>query len=113
MTLGWRRLAMPILVVGILLFLVAILVGGNVLFGVADILIGVAIGMFAALGAPAAARSPDLYVIGLGIASVGAILDGLVTLADEPKAAGVMTIVVVVGVGLALLGYILPVLPRR
>ncbi len=113
MARGWRNLALPILIVGILLFFVALLGGGNVVFGIADILIGVAIGMYAAQGAPPATRSPDLYIIGLGIASGAAVLDGVFTLADRTDIAGALTIGVLIGAALALLGYILPVLPRR
>ena len=102
---GGRQLATPIFVVGVVLFLVAILGGGNVVFGLADILIGVAIGLYAAQGAPPGARSPQLYVGGLAVAAVAAILDGLLTLADQTGIAGALTFVVVAGALTALLAY--------
>ena len=98
----WPSLATPIFAIGVVLFLVAILGAGNVVFGVADVLIGVAIGMYAAQGAPTGARSPQLYVIGLAIACVAAILDGLLTLADETAITGALTLVVLAGAVIAL-----------
>jgi hypothetical protein len=97
---------MPILVLGILLFFVAILVGENVVYGIADILIGVAIGMYAAQGAPPGARSPSLYVGGLAVASVAAILDGLLTMANQTGGVTtVLTLVVVAGAVVSLVGW--------
>ena len=96
---------MPILVLGIVLFFVAIFGGGNVVFGIADILIGVAIGLYAAQGAPAGARSPSLYVGGLTVASVAAILDGVLTLAGETEVGGVLALVVVAGAVVSLVGW--------
>ena len=96
---------MPILIVGILLFFVALLGGGNVVFGIADILIGVAIGMYAAQGAPPGARSASLYVGGLAVASVAAIVDGVLTLAGETDLGGALALVVVAGAVVSLVGW--------
>lgn len=101
----WRSLATPIFAVGIVLFLIAILGAGNVAFGLADLLIGAAIGMYAAQGAPSGARSPQLYVTGLAVAGAAAILDGLLTLADQTAITGALTFVVVAGAVIALVGY--------
>ena len=100
----WRNLATPLFLVGVVLFLVAILGGGNVVFGIADILIGAAIGMYAAKGAPPGARSPQLFVAGLALASAAAILDGVLTLAGESTIAGALTWVVVGGAVIAFIG---------
>jgi hypothetical protein len=104
---------MPICVAGFVLFAIAVAGGGNVVFGVADILIGVGVGMYARQGAPPAASSPDVYVIGLVIASVAAILDGVLTLADQTDVAGALTYVVIGGVLISVLGYAAPLVPRR
>lgn len=104
---------MPIFVAGIALFFVAAFGGGHIVFGIADILIGVAIGMYARQGAPPAARSPNVYVWGLVIASVAAILDGVLTLADQTEVAGALTYVVVAGAVISLLGYAAPLAPPR
>jgi hypothetical protein len=109
---GRRDPAFAIFIAGIVLFLVAIAGGGNVVFGIADILIGVAIGMYARQGAPPAARSPNVYVLGLVIASVAAILDGVLTLADQTDVAGALTYVVLGGAAISLLGYSV-LAPRR
>lgn len=102
---NWRNLATPLFAVGIVLFLVAILGGGNVVFGFADLLIGAAIGIYAAQGPPPGARSTQLYVAGLAVASAAAILDGLLTLADQTGAiTDALTFVVVAGAILALVG---------
>lgn len=101
---NWRNLATPIFVAGLVLFVVAILGGGNAVFGLADLLIGAAIGLYAAQGAPPGARSPQVFVIGLAIASVAAILDGLLTLADQTAITGALTFVVVGGAVIALVG---------
>lgn len=100
----WRTLATPLFVAGIVLFLVAILGGGNVVFGLADLLIGAAIGIYAAQGAPPGAHYPQLFVIGLAVAAVAAILDGLLTLADQTAITGALTFIVVAGAGIALVG---------
>lgn len=102
---SWQKLATPIFAIGVVLFIIAVLGGGNVAYGVADILIGAAIGIYAAQGAPPSARSPQLYVIGLAIASVAAILDGVLTLADQSGITGALTIVVVVGAVVALVAH--------
>jgi hypothetical protein len=104
---------MPICVAGFGLVVVAALGGGNVVFGLADILIGIGVGMYARQGAPPAARSPEVYVIGLVIASVAAILDGVLTLADQTQVAGAITYVVIGGVLISVLGYAAPLVPRR
>jgi hypothetical protein len=109
---GRRDPALPIFAAGIVLFFVAAFGGGNVVFGIADILIGVAIGLYARQGAPPGARSPSVYVLGLAIAAVAAILDGLLTLADQTDVAGALTYVVVGGALISLLGYAAPMAPR-
>jgi hypothetical protein len=110
---GRRDPAFVIFVAGIVLFLVAIAGGGNVVYGIADIFIGVAIGLYARQGAPPAARSPNVYVLGLVIASVAAILDGVLTLADQTDVAGALTYVVLGGAAISLLGYSAPLASRR
>jgi hypothetical protein len=104
---------MPICIAGFGLFVVAAFGGGNVVFGIADILIGIGVGMYARQGAPPVARSPEVYVIGLVIASVAAILDGVLTLADQTQIAGALTYVVIGGVLISVLGYAAPLVPRR
>ena len=113
MASGRRDPVFAIFVAGIVLFFVAAFGGGNVVFGIADILIGVAIGLYARQGAPPGARSPNVYVLGLVIASVAAILDGVLTLADQTDVAGALTYVVLAGAGISLLGYSVPLTPRR
>ncbi len=105
MTRSRRDLPLPLFVVGIVLFGVALVTGAAVVYGVADILIGASIGLFAAQGAPPLARNAQLYLIGLVMAATGAILDGIFTLADQGTIAGVLTWVVVAGAIVALVGY--------
>jgi hypothetical protein len=104
-TSGRRDLTLPLFIAGIALFVVALVTGATVAYGVADILIGVAIGLYAAQGAPPHARNAQVYLIGLVMAASGAILDGIFTLASQGTIAGVLTWVVVAGAILALVGY--------
>ena len=105
MTGGRRDMTLPLFVVGIALFVVALVTGARVIYGVADILIGVSIGLYARQGAPPLARNAQLYVIGLVMAAAGAILDGIFTLANQDTVAGALTWVVVAGAIVALIGY--------
>ena len=105
MTSGRRDITLPLFVVGIALFVVAVATGSNVAYGVADILIGVSIGLYARHGAPPQASNGQLYLIGLVMAASGAILDGIFTLASQGTIAGALTWVVVAGAILALVGY--------
>jgi hypothetical protein len=102
---GRRDLTLPLFVLGIALFVVAVVTGATVIYGAADILIGVSIGLYAAQGAPPQARNAQLYLIGLVMAASGAILDGIFTLASEGSIAGGLTWLVVAGAVLALVGY--------
>jgi peptidoglycan/LPS O-acetylase OafA/YrhL len=102
---GRRDITLPLFGLGLALFVVAVATGSHVVYGVADILIGVSIGMYAAQGAPPVARNPQLYLLGLVVASAAAILDGILTLLDETTVAGVLTFVVVAGAVIALIGY--------
>jgi hypothetical protein len=104
-TSGRRDLTLPLFGVGIALFVVALVTGATVIYGVADLLIGVSIGLYARQGAPPQARNGQLYLIGLVMAAAGAILDGIFTLAGQGTIAGALTWVVVAGAILALLGY--------
>jgi hypothetical protein len=104
-TTGRRDITLPLFVVGIALFVVALVTGAAVIYGVADILIGVSIGLYARQGAPPQARNAQLYLIGLVMAASGAILDGIFTLADQGTIAGALTWVVVAGAIVALVGY--------
>ena len=105
MTGGRRDMTLPLFVVGIALFVVALVTGARVIYGVADILIGVSIGLYARHGAPPQARNGQLYLIGLVMAASGAILDGIFTLANQDTVAGALTWVVVAGAIVALIGY--------
>lgn len=104
---------MPVCIAGFVLFVIAAVGGGNVVFGIADILIGVGVGMYARQGAPPAARSPEVYVIGLVVAAVAAVLDGVLTLSDQTDVAGALTYVVIGGVLISVIGYAAPLVPRR
>jgi hypothetical protein len=104
-TSGRRDITVPLFIVGIALFLVALVTGATVVYGVADILIGVSIGLYARHGAPPQARNGQLYLIGLVMAATGAILDGIFTLASQGTVAGALTWVVVAGAIVALVGY--------
>ena len=105
MTRSRRDIPLPLFVVGIVLFGVALVTGASVVYGIADIVIGASIGLYAAQGAPPLARNAQLYQAGLVIAATGAILDGIFTLADQGTVAGVLTWVVVAGALVALVGY--------
>jgi hypothetical protein len=107
-TSGRRDITLQLFVVGIALFVVALVTGATVIYGVADILIGVSIGLYARQGAPPQARNAQLYLIGLVMASAGAILDGIFTLANQDTIAGGLTWVVVAGAIVALVGYGMP-----
>jgi peptidoglycan/LPS O-acetylase OafA/YrhL len=102
---GRREPAQFVFVLGLLVVVVALVTSSNAAFGVGDILIGAAIGLFARKGAPPGSRSPQLYLIGLVAASVAAILDGILTLADQTDVAGALTFVVVAGAIIAFVGY--------
>jgi FtsH-binding integral membrane protein len=102
---GRRDITFGLFVVGIVLFAVAVVTGARVVYGAADILIGVSIAMFASQGAPPQARNAQLYLLGLAMAAAGAILDGIFTLADQGGIAAALTWVVVAGAVVALLGY--------
>jgi hypothetical protein len=104
-TSGRRDITLPLFAVGIALFVVALATGAAVVYGVADILIGVSIGLYARHGAPPQARNAQLYLIGLVMAAAGAILDGIFTLASQGTIAGGLTWVVVAGAIVALVGY--------
>ena len=105
MTRRRRDLPLPLFVVGIALFVVALITGARVVYGIADILIGASIGLYAAQGAPPLARNAQLYQAGLVIAATGAILDGVFTLADQGSIAGVLTWAVLAGAIVAFIGY--------
>ena len=105
MTSGRRDITLPLFAVGIALFVVALVTGAAVVYGVADILIGVSIALYARHGAPPQARNAQLYLIGLVMAAAGAILDGIFTLASQGTIAGGLTWVVVAGAIVALVGY--------
>ena len=105
MTRSRRDIPLPLFVVGIVLFGVALVTGASVVYGIADIVIGASIGLYAAQGAPPLARNAQLYQAGLVIAATGAILDGIFTLADQGTIAGVLTWVVVAGAIVAFVGY--------
>jgi len=104
-TSGRRDITLPMFVAGVALFVVALITGATVVYGVADILIGVSIALYARHGAPPQASNPQLYLIGLVIAATGAILDGIFTLAGQGSIAGALTWVVVVGALVSLIGY--------
>ena len=108
MTSGRRDITLPLFATGIALFVVAVLTGATVVYGVADILIGVSIGLYARHEAPPQARNAQLYLIGLVMAAAGAILDGIFTLAGQDTIAGGLTWVVVAGAIVALVGYGMP-----
>ena len=105
MTRSRRDIPLPLFVVGMVLFVVALVTGARVVYGIADLLIGASIGLYAAQGAPPLARNAQLYQLGLVMAATGAVLDGIFTLADQGTVAGVLTWVVVAGALVALVGY--------
>jgi hypothetical protein len=100
-----RDIPLPLFIVGMALFVVALVTGARVVYGIADLLIGASIGLYAAQGAPPLARNAQLYQAGLVIAAAGAVLDGIFTLADQGSIAGALTWAVVVGALVALVGY--------
>ena len=102
---GRRDITLPLFGLGIGLFLVAVVTWSRVVYGIADLLIGASIGLYAARGAPPQARNQQLYLLGLVIAAAGAILDGVFTLADEGAIAGALTWMVVAGAVISLIGY--------
>ena len=104
-TSGRRDITFPLFVAGLLLFVVAVATGARVIYGIADIMIGVAIGLYASHGAPPQARNAQLYLVGLVMAAAGAILDGIFTLAGQGTVAGALTWVVVAGAVVSLVGY--------
>ena len=108
MTRSRRDIPLPLFVVGIVLFGVALVTGASVVYGIADIVIGSSIGLYAAQGAPPLARNAQLYQLGLVLAATGAILDGIFTLANQDTIAGGLTWVVVAGAIVALVGYGMP-----
>jgi hypothetical protein len=105
MVSGRRDVTLPLFAAGVVLFVIAVITGATVIYGVADLLIGVAIAMYARRGAPPQASNPQLYLVGLLTAAGGAILDGIFTLAGQDSIAGGLTWVVVAGAVLSLIGY--------
>src|SRR5439155_1717255 len=55
------------------LFVVALITGARVVYGIADLLIGASIGLYAAQGAPPLARNAQLYQAGLVLAKRGGL----------------------------------------
>ena len=90
---------------GLVLFIAAAVAGSNVLYGVADIMIGVALALFALWEQPPGVRSEAAVRGGLALAAAAAIVDGLLTLSDQVgTATNVLTWVIVGGVLIAVLG---------
>jgi len=102
---GRRNIALALFGAGLALVLVAVVSNDNTLDGSAEILIGLAVGMYALQGAPPHSRSPQLYIIGLAVASVGAILAGILTLGSQTAVAEGLTFVVIGGALLAAFAY--------
>lgn len=90
---------------GLVLFIAAAAAGSNVLYGVADLMIGVALALFALWEQPAGIRSEAAVRGGLALAAAAAIVDGLLTLGDQVgTATNILTWVIVAGVLIAVLG---------
>jgi hypothetical protein len=92
-------------VAGLVLFVVAAAAGSNALYGAADLLVGVALALFALWPAPPDVRSEVALRGGFALASAAAIVDGLLTASDQVgTATDVLTWVIVAGVVIAALG---------
>ena len=92
-------------VTGLVLFVIATVAGSNVLYGIADLLVGVALALFAVAPQPPDAPSVAAIRGGLALAAAAAIVDGLLTLGDRVgTATDILTIVIVAGVAIALAG---------
>jgi hypothetical protein len=90
---------------GVVLFVVAAAAGSNPLYGAADLLVGVALAIFALWPAPPDVRSEAALRGGLALASAAAIIDGLLTVSDQVgTATNVLTWVIVAGLVAAVLG---------
>jgi hypothetical protein len=92
-------------VAGLVLFVVAAVAGSNALYGAADLLVGVALALFALWPAPPDVRSQAALRGGLALASAAAVVDGLLTVSNQVgTATNVLTWVIVAGVVIAVLG---------
>jgi hypothetical protein len=90
---------------GLVLFIVAAAAGSHALYGTADLLIGLALAIFAVQPQPAGIRSEAAVLGGLGLAALAALVDGLLTLANHVgTVTNILTIVIVVGVVIAVIG---------
>ncbi len=90
---------------GVVLFVVAAAAGSNPLYGAADLLIGVALAIFALWPVPPDAPSPAALRGGLVLASAAAVVDGLLTVSDQVgTATNVLTWVIVAGLAIAVVG---------
>jgi hypothetical protein len=91
--------------VGGAVFVVALAVGGNVVYGVALLTFAAGLAGFAARPTAGHGRAVVLVYGGLAVATAAAVVDGSLDLAD---ATGVVTsactVVIIAGVGVALLG---------
>jgi hypothetical protein len=92
-------------VAGLALFIIASAAGSNELYGSADLLVGIALALFALWPQPAGVRSVAAVRAGLGVAAAAAIVDGLLTITGHVgTATTILTFVIVAGVVVAVLG---------
>jgi hypothetical protein len=84
-------------VTGAVLFVVAAVLADRVLFGIADLLIGAGLAIVALTPAPPRASRPDWVRWGFAVAAGGAIVDGIITLADVEGIALTACLLVIVG----------------
>ena len=100
------RLAPIVLAVaGLALFIIAAVAGSNPLYGIADLLLGAALALFALWPLPPGARSAAAARGGLAVAAAAAIVDGLLTISDRVgTGTDILTFVIVAGVVVAVLG---------
>jgi hypothetical protein len=103
---GVRLTPIVLAVAGLALFIIAAAASSNVLYGTADLLVGAALALFALWPPPPpGVRSEAAVRGGLALASVAAIVDGLLTVSDRVgTATNILTFVIVAGVVVAVLG---------
>jgi len=98
-----RSTGAAIAVTGSALFVTAAVLGDDVLFGIADLVVAAGLAVLAIAPAPPRAGAPAQVRAGLAAAAAGAAVDGIITLAGVEGVALTACLLVIVG-GLVVAG---------
>jgi hypothetical protein len=96
-----RRLAIPLTVLGGVIFAIAAIVDSNPVYGVALLTFAAGLACFLTFPLNPHARWPRLAQGGLAVAIIAAVIDAIIDFADEVGPASTVTTVLIVVGGLA------------